>query len=244
MWLRPMQSVRVLGCQGSGFLPHMASKITLDTSIPLTYQEKRIRAVHASFSTRPGNGVCRFATHISLAGTQSHGQTKVQGRLGNLTSCAQGEWYSEVSPSSASAPTPKKMAPSRLSADLSPESPVIPCPSGLDCGSLRSSKPNWREVLCSHPCTMLTQGQKNHNNKSHSEKRMGNAAIVKGLGEVPLLKIRIISCGRNSLVLRPWPHLQQVLVCFPQELRSSWLTARTGLGTGGCLKAWERVHGF
>lgn len=72
-----MKGTRPLGLPSS----HVASKITLNISIQLTYQEKRMRVVRGSFHTRPGSGGRHFSIHISLAGTQSRGHTKLQGRL-------------------------------------------------------------------------------------------------------------------------------------------------------------------
>lgn len=60
---------------------HVASRITLNISVQLTYQENRMRVVRGSFYTRPGSGVRHFSIHISLAGTRSPGHTKLQGRL-------------------------------------------------------------------------------------------------------------------------------------------------------------------
>ena len=137
-WAPPTQG---LGCQGSASTRGFQG--SLGHQHPADLQEEGTRAVHGSFSPRPGSGAvcpwlgaaCREAVHLSYPGAQV------------VHRCP----LAALQPPLTRPPAPARRwpcVPSRRSADPSPESPMMPrLPSGLDCGSLWSRKLN----SCSRP---------------------------------------------------------------------------------------------
>lgn len=153
----PRAVIRGPRLPGLCLLPHGASNMTLDTSIPLTYQ-KRMRAVPGSFSTRPGSGVCRFPTHVPLAALSHTARPKCKG--GWETSSPRVLGVSGAGTCHLAVlqpPPPKEMAPYTI--------PAL-----------------GRSVLCSCPIHGVDAGRRATTANPIQQKEWGRAAIAKGLG--------------------------------------------------------------